>query len=112
MSVLVLFRWEGDPDEILAAYDRELKHPVPRKQPRPSFLPLLTLLPVETVWKFGTVPISWSHERAKGGGEAPFRRSVPLNMHRQEALKLFSKQFRKACSRKLVGWCGYRGYYP
>jgi hypothetical protein len=34
MSVLVLFRWEGDPDELVAAYDRELEHPVPREQPR------------------------------------------------------------------------------
>jgi hypothetical protein len=34
MSVLVLFRWEGDPDELLAAYDRELEHPVSREQPR------------------------------------------------------------------------------
>ena len=34
MSVLVLFRWEGDPDELLAAYDREFEHPVPREQPR------------------------------------------------------------------------------
>ena len=34
MAVLVLFKWEGDPDEHLAAYDRELKHPVPREQPR------------------------------------------------------------------------------
>ena len=34
MSVLVLFRWEGDPDELLAAYDRELEHPVPREQPQ------------------------------------------------------------------------------
>jgi hypothetical protein len=34
MSVLVLFRWKGDPDELLAAYDRELEHPVPREQPR------------------------------------------------------------------------------
>ena len=33
-SVLVLFRWEGDPDELLAAYDRELEHPVARVQPR------------------------------------------------------------------------------
>jgi hypothetical protein len=32
MSVLVLFRWEGDPDELLAAYDREFEHPVPREQ--------------------------------------------------------------------------------
>jgi hypothetical protein len=32
MSVLVLFRWEGDPDELLAAYDRELEHPVSREQ--------------------------------------------------------------------------------
>ncbi len=34
MPVLVLFKWEGDPDELLAAYDRELAHPVPREQPR------------------------------------------------------------------------------
>ncbi len=34
MSVLVLFRWEGDPDELLGAYDREFEHPVPREQPR------------------------------------------------------------------------------
>jgi hypothetical protein len=34
MSVLVLFRWEGNPDELLAAYDRELEHPVPREQPQ------------------------------------------------------------------------------
>jgi hypothetical protein len=34
MSVLVLFRWEGDPDELVAAYDRELELPVPREQPQ------------------------------------------------------------------------------
>jgi hypothetical protein len=34
MSVLVLFRWEGDPDEPVAAYDRELELPVPREQPQ------------------------------------------------------------------------------
>ena len=34
MPVLALFRWEGDPDELLAAYDRELAHPVARAQPR------------------------------------------------------------------------------
>ena len=34
MAVLVLFKWEGDPDELLAAYDRELAHPAPREQPR------------------------------------------------------------------------------
>jgi quinol monooxygenase YgiN len=34
VSVLILFKWEGDPDELLAAYDRELAHPVPREQPR------------------------------------------------------------------------------
>jgi heme-degrading monooxygenase HmoA len=34
MSVLVLFRWEGDPDELLAAYDREFEHPVAREQPQ------------------------------------------------------------------------------
>jgi len=30
----VLFKWEGDPDQHLAAYDREMMHPVPREQPR------------------------------------------------------------------------------
>ena len=34
MAVLVLFKWEGHPDEHLAAYDRELAHLVPRDQPR------------------------------------------------------------------------------
>jgi quinol monooxygenase YgiN len=34
VTVLVLFRWEGDPDELLAAYDRELVYPSPREQPR------------------------------------------------------------------------------
>ncbi len=34
MSVLVLFKGEGDPDALFAAYDRELAHPVPRDQPR------------------------------------------------------------------------------
>jgi hypothetical protein len=34
MSVLVVFRWEGDPDELLAAYDREFENPVPREQPQ------------------------------------------------------------------------------
>jgi hypothetical protein len=34
MSVLVVFRWEGDPDELLAAYDREFEHPIPREQPQ------------------------------------------------------------------------------
>ena len=33
MSVLAVFRWQGDPDALLAAYDRELQHPVPREQP-------------------------------------------------------------------------------
>jgi hypothetical protein len=33
VSVLVLFKREGYPDEHLA-YDRELAHPVPREQPR------------------------------------------------------------------------------
>ena len=32
--VCVLFRWEGEPDELLAAYDRELEHPVARAQLR------------------------------------------------------------------------------
>lgn len=34
MPVLAVFRWEGDPDALLAAYDRELQHAVPREQPR------------------------------------------------------------------------------
>jgi hypothetical protein len=34
VAVLVLFEWEGDPDEQLAAYDREIAHLVPREQPR------------------------------------------------------------------------------
>ena len=35
MSVLAVFRWEGDPDALLAAYDRELQHSVPwRGQPQ------------------------------------------------------------------------------
>jgi quinol monooxygenase YgiN len=37
MSVLVLFRWEGDPDKLLAAYDREFEHPVPREQPQRKY---------------------------------------------------------------------------
>jgi quinol monooxygenase YgiN len=34
VSVLGIFKWEGNPDELLAAYDRELVHPVPREQPQ------------------------------------------------------------------------------
>jgi hypothetical protein len=34
MSVLVVFRWEGDLEELLAAYDREFEHPIPRQQPQ------------------------------------------------------------------------------
>jgi heme-degrading monooxygenase HmoA len=34
MSVLVLFRWEGNPDQLLAAYDKELEHPVAHVRPR------------------------------------------------------------------------------
>jgi hypothetical protein len=34
MPVLAVFRWEGDPDALVAAYDRELQHSVPREQPR------------------------------------------------------------------------------
>jgi hypothetical protein len=34
MPVLAVFRWEGDPDALIAAYDRELQHSVPREQPR------------------------------------------------------------------------------
>jgi hypothetical protein len=34
MSVLAVFRWQGDPDALLATYDREQQHPVPRNQPR------------------------------------------------------------------------------
>ena len=33
-TAIVLFRWEGDPDELIAAYDREFEHPVPREQPQ------------------------------------------------------------------------------
>jgi hypothetical protein len=33
-SVLAVFRWKGDPDALLAAYDRGLQHAVPREQPR------------------------------------------------------------------------------
>src|SRR3712207_5701331 len=63
---------------------------------------LFTRVPRETVWKIGKVPISWSHEWAKGGGEAPFRRSVPPNMHRRDHPYLFSKQFQKVLSRKFI----------
>ncbi len=31
MSVLILSRRQGDPDELLAAYDREFEHSVPRE---------------------------------------------------------------------------------
>lgn len=31
MFVLVLFRPQGDPDELLAAYDREFEQSVPRE---------------------------------------------------------------------------------
>jgi hypothetical protein len=34
MSVLAIFRWLGDPDSLLAKYDKELQHPVAREQPR------------------------------------------------------------------------------
>ena len=34
MPVLVLFQWKGNPDELLAAYDRELQHPVAKQQRR------------------------------------------------------------------------------
>ena len=34
MSVLVVFRWEGDPHEHLGAYDREFESPIPREQPQ------------------------------------------------------------------------------
>jgi heme-degrading monooxygenase HmoA len=33
MSVLAVFRWEGNPTALLAAYDRELQHTAPREQP-------------------------------------------------------------------------------
>lgn len=29
MAVLAVFRWEADPDALIAAYDRELQHSVP-----------------------------------------------------------------------------------
>lgn len=31
VAVLVLFKWEGDPDELVVAYDRELAHPFPAR---------------------------------------------------------------------------------
>jgi hypothetical protein len=34
MPVLAIFRYEGDPDELVAGYDRELAHPLAREQPR------------------------------------------------------------------------------
>jgi hypothetical protein len=34
VAVLVFFKWEGDPDQHLAAHDREMMHSVPREQPR------------------------------------------------------------------------------
>lgn len=34
VPVLILFRWKGDPDQLIAAYDKELRHPSPREQPR------------------------------------------------------------------------------
>jgi hypothetical protein len=34
VSVLAVFRWKGDPEQLLRAYDRELEHPVAREQPR------------------------------------------------------------------------------
>jgi hypothetical protein len=34
MSILVSFRWKGSPGQLLAAYDRELQHPVARDRPR------------------------------------------------------------------------------
>ena len=33
MSVLAVFRWEGDPDALLAAYDWELQQAVPASNP-------------------------------------------------------------------------------
>jgi hypothetical protein len=33
MSVLAVFRWEGDPDAVLAAYDWELQEAVPASNP-------------------------------------------------------------------------------
>ena len=34
MSTLALFRWTGDPEALLAAYDRELRHEAARDQPK------------------------------------------------------------------------------
>jgi hypothetical protein len=34
MSVLAIFRWQGDAASLLAKYDRELEHPAAREQPR------------------------------------------------------------------------------
>jgi hypothetical protein len=33
MAVLALFRFRGDPDDLLAAYDQELQHPTARERP-------------------------------------------------------------------------------
>jgi hypothetical protein len=34
MSVLAFFRWKGDSEQLLRAYDTELEHPVAWEQPR------------------------------------------------------------------------------
>jgi hypothetical protein len=34
MSILAIFRWQGDPARLLATYDKELESPVPREQSR------------------------------------------------------------------------------
>ena len=33
MSVLAIFRWQGDPAKLLATVDEELEHPVARDRP-------------------------------------------------------------------------------
>jgi len=32
MSILAIFRWQGDPKELLSSYDTELEHEAPRHQ--------------------------------------------------------------------------------
>jgi hypothetical protein len=34
MPVLMIFKWKGDPDALVKAYDDELEHAVAREQPR------------------------------------------------------------------------------
>jgi hypothetical protein len=36
MAVLVIFRWQGDPDQLLAGYDREFRDPPPSAIEQPT----------------------------------------------------------------------------